>query len=134
MTQMYVSASPVLILGLFGYVLVTVPRGEYEPFELAIVSALLGGFVLASGFISRPADKLATGLKRVGVLYLVATIAFVVFGLYITLDKIATAGDSLSKLTQVIVPGSLYIGVPAFTWATASLVTLTPQIWGKERS
>lgn len=127
------SLSPVLLFGLFGYIIVTIPREEYEPFELAIVSALLGGFTLAGGFASRPAPRLATGLRRVGALYIASTIAFVVFGLYITLDKVATPGDALSKVTQIIVPASFYVGAPAFTWATAWLVTLVPQIWKKEK-
>ena len=124
---------PVIVCGLFGYVLVTVPQGEYEPFELATISALLGGFVFAGGFMSQSETRSALGLKRVGALYLASTIAFVVFGFYITLDKIATEGDALSKVTLVLVPISLYIAVLAFAWATAWLVTLIPQIWRRNR-
>lgn len=54
---------------------------EKVGFELATVSALLGGFILTGAFIDRQNADNQTRLRRIGVVYLISTIAFVVFGL-----------------------------------------------------
>ena len=56
--------------------------GSFQPFEMAIVTGLLGGFALTGGFSSNTRlVNFAYTLRRVGALYIIATIAFFLFGL-----------------------------------------------------
>lgn len=56
--------------------------GEAVGFQLATVSAVIGGLTLAGGLLDRGEARpgLALGMRRIGTMYLVATLAFVVFG------------------------------------------------------
>lgn len=50
-------------------------------FDLATISSIMGGFILAGAFLdSKPTDR-QRRLRQIGVLYLISAMAFVVLGL-----------------------------------------------------
>lgn len=124
---------PIMLVGLLGYVVAVLPQDRFEPFELAIISVLLGGFALAGGSLERSGSALSLGLRRVGVLYLASAIAFILFGLYVTLGKVAGEGEQPPRITHIIVPSSLMVAASVFAFATAWLAALAPRIWRGER-
>ncbi len=69
-------------------------------FDLAIVSGLLGGFALTLVATRRGPKHLQTSLIVQGVFYVLATVAFIVFGFYLAADK-ARLLESLSGLVPV---------------------------------
>jgi hypothetical protein len=98
--------------------------GEPVGFQLATISAVIGGLILTSGFLDREPSKpdLAMSLRRIGVMYLVATLAFVVFGICFPLIGVSSYFAWVSVIGMVI---------GAFTFAAGSvlLATKVPQLW-----
>lgn len=95
---------------------------EKVGFELATVSALLGGFILTGAFVDSQNTERQTKLRRIGVVYLISTIAFVVFGLSVPV---------LSDIPFMPYAGAVAIAVGAMYFAigTVLLVVEIPKLW-----
>ena len=104
--------------------------GKAEPpgFQLATISAIIGGFILASAGLSSY-DAVRDKMRRIAVFYLIATIAFVVFALFFPImDKFQNMPiyyDFVVKTTAV----SIVIGAVSFSIGTVWLALLIPKFW-----
>jgi hypothetical protein len=101
-----------------------VEEGESVGFQLATISAVIGGLVLTSGFLDRESSKpdLALSLRRVGVVYLIATLAFVVFGVCFPLIDVSFYFVLVSLIGMVI-------GAFCFAAGSVLLAMKVPQLW-----
>jgi hypothetical protein len=91
-------------------------------FELATISAIVGGFILASGFMDRQTPDRQTRLRRIGIIYLISTISFVVLGI---------TAPILNDFCFVPYLGavSIAIGAMFFAMGTVLLVREMPRLW-----
>lgn len=104
--------------------------GKAEPpFELAKIAAIIGGFILAGGFFSASMPDLGRELKRVGSLYLVATVSFVVFGLFLPISSQLQDKNLTYYIVLIPLIISLVIATTSFSCATAWLVRIFPKLW-----
>lgn len=117
-----------LAIGISLYIVLSYTEGRVVGFELATISAIVGGLLLASGSISKDSrlSKFQGDIRRTGILYLAATISFVFIGLFLPLLKIPGIAEWLGfvVVTIVLVPSLCFFG-----WATGDLVILLPQLW-----
>jgi hypothetical protein len=113
-------------IAIVGYIVKVgfVQTGEPVGFQLATISAVIGGLILTSGFLDREPSKpdLAMSLRRVGVMYLVATLAFVVFGICFTLIGVSSYFMWVSLIGMVI-------GAFSFAIGSVLLAAKVPQLW-----
>ncbi len=73
----------VVLSGMVIYLVAQYKMENFQSFELATVAGLLGGFPLVAAFADKGTDEaIRKKLKRIGGLYLLAAIFFVVFGFY----------------------------------------------------
>jgi hypothetical protein len=122
-------------LGLAGYIVLSIANyatnSKIPTFELATVSAIIGGLLFSSGFtgIIRVRPEIQNRVRRISLLYLVATLSFVFLTLYLTLAQV-NYSDELSK---IIVLSANSVGILAslvsFSWANTELILLIPQLW-----
>ena len=128
---------PILGAGVVVYVIyaiANVAKGGTPSFELAIISAVLGGFALSGGFLEQASSGLKRHIRRIGVLYLGAAIFFTVFALVIPMAKVETVGVAywVVFLANLI---SMFFAVLFFTLATALLIAKLPKLlqefWGR---
>lgn len=93
-------------------------------FQLATISAVIGGLVLTSGFLNRGSSKpdLALSLRRIGVIYLMATLAFVVFGICFPLIGVACPFVYASAI-------GMAVGALCFAMGSVLLAIKIPQLW-----
>lgn len=110
----------VILLGLAGYLVAQYNSSNFQPFDLATVVGLLGGFSFTIAFSDKCPDALRKNLRLVGALYLLATISFVVLGLFIPVDKLRI--EALTGWLTWIIPLSFYLGAVPF--AIAVFLTL----------
>ena len=98
--------------------------GEPVGFELATISAVIGGLVLTSGFLDKGASKpdLALSLRRIGTMYLVATLAFVVFGICSPLMEVSSYFMYASAI-------GIAVGALSFAMGSVLLAIKVPQLW-----
>jgi membrane associated rhomboid family serine protease len=110
--------------------IITYYFGKAEPpgFELATISAIIGGLILASAGLASYAEA-QDRMKRTALFYLIATIAFVVFGLFFPIaDKFQNVPiyyDFILKITAI----SIGIGAVSFSIGTVWLAFLIPKLW-----
>lgn len=120
----------VLACGVLMYILRYFPPAETEPptFELAIVSAVIGGFALSGGFLDKASAGLQRNIKCIGALYLGAAIAFIVFALVIPMAAIVTSGAAywIVYLANLI---SMFVAMLFFALATGWLIAKLPKIF-----
>jgi len=111
------------MLGIIMYIIKTGfgTDGEQVGFQLATISAVIGGLILASAGLSSYASA-QQRMKRVGVFYLMATVSFVVFGICFPILE-----------WNCIIPWIAGIGMAAgalsFAIATTWLTLALPSIW-----
>ncbi|OGN92221.1 MAG: hypothetical protein A2Z75_04395 [Chloroflexi bacterium RBG_13_50_10] len=121
-----------MTIGISLYIILSYTEGRVVGFELATISAVVGGLLLASGSIGKNSQLsiLEGDIRRTGVLYLAATISFIFIGLFLPLLKIPGIGEWLgfAVVTIVLVPALVFFG-----WATGDLVILLPQLWSYSR-
>jgi hypothetical protein len=104
--------------------------GKAEPpgFELATISAIIGGFILAGAGLTSYAN-VQDRMKRSAICYLIATIAFVVFALFFPIaDKLQNVPiyyDFVLITTAV----SICVGAVSFSIGTVWLIRLIPSFW-----
>jgi len=104
-----------------------------QPIEMAIVTAILASIMLAGGFVQGGSNDMSFHLQRIGALYLVATIGFLVFGFHVAIDAaLPSDRDPSIYWYIVIVMGvTLYGGAIAFAVATGWLAFLLRHFFKK---
>ena len=86
----------VVLLGMILYLFAQYKKDIFQPFEMATVVALVGGFIFVAAFGEHVGEKLRPKLKRIGSLYLLSTISLVIFGLYQAADEAKLLQKSLT--------------------------------------
>jgi hypothetical protein len=121
--------------GLAGYVALSIAnyaeKKAFPAFELATISAVLGGFLFSSGFtgIAQQNVELMTKIRRIGLTYLISAISFIILTMFIAL---ALKDYSQPWVNGFVLAGnfvSLLGGIISFPWATAELVWIMPQLF-----
>ena len=118
-----------LTLAIVVYI-ITYYFGKAEPpgFELATISAIIGGLILASAGLALYA-QVQDRMKRTALFYLIATIAFVVFSLFFPIaDKV----ENIPVYYEIVLyttAVSIGIGALSFSLGTAWLASLIPKFW-----
>ena len=99
-------------------------EGDPVGFQLATISAVIGGLILTSGFLNKGSSKpnLALSLRRIGVVYLVATLSFVVFGVCFPLIEVASPFTYASAI-------GMSAGALSFAMGSVLLAIKVPQLW-----
>jgi len=95
--------------------------GEPVGFQLATISAVIGGLILASAGLSSYASA-QERMKRVGVFYLMATVSFVIFGICFPILE-------WNFLMPLIAGIGMAAGALSFAIATILLAYTLPSIW-----
>lgn len=113
-------------VAIVGYIIKTNFGQDGEPvgFQLATIAAVIGGLVLASGFLNKGSSKpdLALSLRRIGTMYLVATLAFVVFGICFPLIEVSWYFMYASAI-------GIVAGAFSFAMGSVLLAMKVPQLW-----
>ena len=99
-------------------------------FDLAKICALLGGFVLAGGFFATSSQDLKYEMRRIGALYLLATVAFVILGLSLPIYILKIEG-AIHYIFVVLTIVSMVVGIVSFALATSWLTLVTPKLLRK---
>lgn len=97
--------------------------GSPVGFELATISSILGGFALASGFLDRAPTRLKTKLRRIGVAFLVATIAFAVYQICFPSIEYTVA--------QYVTAAGISVGAVSFAIGTFLLARVISGLWSQ---
>jgi ABC-type Fe3+ transport system permease subunit len=100
-------------------------------FDLALFSGLLGGFALAV-FVARQRQYpkyLQANLSLQGISYVLATVAFIVFGFYLAADR-ARLLEHLTQLVPVYTI-SFYIGIISFAFGVSLTLWSLIRLFGK---
>ena len=132
-------------VAIVAYILVTYfgKIGEPPGFELATVSALIGGFILTSAFFGKASSGLRLKLRRIGVSFLVATLAFVVFAICFPLidklpQELVFCNVNLlvnpTVITVWVTGISIGVGAASFAEGAVQLALVIPQLWRKSYS
>jgi len=112
-------------VAIVGYILTSFGEpGEPVGFQLATISAVIGGLILAGGMLGRgqPHPDSQLRLRRIGTLYLVATLAFVVFGICHPLMGV-------SGVFVFAAAAGMSVGALAFGMGSVLLATEVPRLW-----
>ena len=95
--------------------------GEPVGFQLATISAIIGGLILASAGLTSYANT-QQNMKRIGVFYLMATVSFVIFGICLPLIE-------WNWFMPWIAGTGMAAGALSFAIATILLAHTLPSIW-----
>lgn len=122
-----------VLTGMVLYVVAQYKMGSFQPFELATVAGLLGGFPLLAAFGDKvDSEGLRKKLMAIGGLYLFAAIFFIVFGFYQAADQAnlfpqTGAGAGVFKVTYVVTFYGAAIALILGMWMTLGII---PQLVG----
>ncbi|MCP3685581.1 MAG: hypothetical protein GY861_23265 [bacterium] len=103
-----------------------------SPFELAMVSATLGGFLLIGTIIENTPLKNHLMFVRVSIIFLVAALLWVIAGLFFPVfDSLYTQHEHAfwTQVFRVFTATAFILAGGAFALATCWLVTLLPSVW-----
>lgn len=111
---------------ILGYIIVTNFGQDGEPvgFQLATISAIIGGLILAGGLLNKGSSTpdLALSLRRIGAMYLVATLAFVVSGICFPLIEVSCWFMYASTI-------GMAVGALSFAMGSVLLAIKVPQLF-----
>lgn len=120
---------PILAAGVTFYFIQYVARLKEPPsFELAIISTVIGGFALSSGFLRQASPGLQRKIRGIGSFYLGAAVAFIVVALVMPMLNVAQPG---TFTYYIVLPASLVSMGAAmlfFAGATGQLIAELPKI------
>ena len=119
----------IVLMGVVGYVAMGYKNSSLDVFGLATVSGVLGGFAWAAGALGKKyGEKIERYLITAGTLYFLATIAFVIFGLY---QPVGQANlESWKTILSWVLPISFYVGGIALALAMIlSLSSIAVVLW-----
>ena len=122
----------VVLIGMILYLVAQYAKDSFNPFEMATVVALVGGFIFVAAFGSNVDAKLRPRLKAIGGLYLLSTIALIVFGFYQAADqaKLAPKGGLTGDWITTFYVATFYIGAILFCIALIGTLVAIPNILG----
>jgi hypothetical protein len=112
-----------VFMGLIFYLYSLYKTQTFKPFELATVIVLLGGFLFYYANVQDCPPQLRGKLRRTGLIYLVSTVAYVLFGLYQAADQ-AGFGDKLHGASK-----GWFIGIYAFTFYVGAIALTFALFW-----
>ena len=95
--------------------------GEPVGFQLATISAVIGGLILASAGLTSYANT-QQNMKRIGVLYLIAAVSFVILGICLPLIE-------WNCFMPWIAGTGMAVGALFFAMATILSAFTLPSIW-----
>lgn len=122
-----------VLAGMVLYLAAQYKMGSFQPFELAVVAGLLGGFPLIAAFGEKVDDGgLRKKLRAIGGFYLLAAICFVVFGFYQAADQAKLfpqtgAGVWMFNVVYVV---TFYVGAFALIVGMWMTLEIIPQLMG----
>jgi Na+/H+-dicarboxylate symporter len=132
-----------VLLGMILYLAAHYIMGILQPFEMATVVALVGGFIFVAAFGEKVTDGLRKRLKRIGSLYLLSTISLVIFGLYQAADQAKILQKSLTWVyTTTFYGGAIsfivamlltFWVIPELMETGALLDVVRRKFWGKPK-
>ena len=124
-----------VIVGMVLYLIAQYKLQQFQPFELASIGGLLGGFPLMASFGERVSQPMARTLQRIGGLYLMGAILFVIFGFYQAADeaKLLDPNAGYSGLFKWIYTITFYGGGLSFAGGMWSSLRLIPEWLGWQR-
>ena len=110
--------------------IITYYFGKAEPpgFELATISAIIGGLILASAGLTSYV-YIQDRMKHTALFYLIATIAFVVFSLFFPIADKVQSIPIYCDFVLIITAVSIGIGALSFSLGTVWLASLIPKFW-----
>lgn len=125
--------SILLFLGLIFYIVLAY-FGKAEPpgFELAVVSSIFGGLLFSGAFIGRTSLKkeIQVEVRRIGILYLVATIGFIFLVLFLPMARIKPEPTGIAYwVIFIVVALGMFGSALLFALATGRLIRIIPQLW-----
>jgi len=106
--------------------------GSFQPFELATVVGLIGGFPLVAAFGGKTEEAMSKRLKAIGGLYLFAAICLVVFGFYQAADQAGLVPSTGFRggIFKTIYVGTFYGGAITFTFGMWLTLLVVPELIG----
>lgn len=118
----------VLSFGIGVYILVRYNDvANFQAFELATITALLGGFALTGGFSTHPKlVRLTFALRKTGALYIISTISFVGFGLFYPLGEASAPAPNFATWLAIC---GYALGGLTFTFANWLFMLQIPKIF-----
>lgn len=120
---------PILVAGVTLYFIQYVARLKEPPsFELAIISTVIGGFALSSGFLQQASSDLRRKIRGIGSFYLGAAVAFVVVVLVMPMLNAAQPGTFTYCIVFPASLGSMGAAMIFFAGATGQLIAELPKI------
>ena len=124
----------IVLAGMVLYIVSIYKSGNSQPFELAGIAGLLGGFPLVAAFSEKVGEglNLKKPLLVIGGLYLLAAVLFVVFGFYQASDQAGLApstgaGVWMFKTIYVVM---FYGGALALVFGMWRTIVLIPKLMG----
>lgn len=123
----------VVLTGMVLYLVAKYKMGIFQPFELATVAGLLGGFPLVAAFGDKVDDEgLRKKLRAIGGLYLFAAIFFVVFGFYQAADQAKLVPQTGAGVWEfkVIYVATFYGAALALIFGMWMTLVIIPQLVG----
>jgi len=125
----------VVVSGMVSYVVAQYKLVNHQPFSLATVAALLGGFPLLAAFAGNGLDEtIRKRLRIIGGLYLFAAVSFVVFGFYYMADlaRIIPRSGTGVWMFKVIYVTTFYGGAIALIFGMWMSLQILPRLMGLE--
>lgn len=122
----------VVLSGMVFYLVAQYKIGSFQPFELATVVGLIGGFPLVAAFGGKTEEAMSKRLKTIGGLYLFAAICLVVFGFYQAADQaelVPSAGLG-GGIFKIIYVGTFYGGAITFIFGMWLTLLVVPELIG----
>ena len=120
----------VILLGLVLYLIAQYKlQTIFQPFELATVVGLVGGFIFVAGFRESADDRMKKRLKGIGSLCLFSAISFVIFGLFQAANQanLISTGTA-AGLAKIVYPLTFYVGAVGFIGALLWTLWLIPDL------
>jgi len=125
--------SLLLFIGLLFYIVLAY-FGKAEPpgFELTVVSSILGGLLFSGAFIGRTSlsEEAQVEVRRIGILYLAATIGFLFLVLFLPMGRTEPEPTGVAFwVIFVVVALGMFGSALLFALATGRLIRIIPQLW-----
>ena len=89
----------IFTMALAFYMIENFSQGHVPGFELATISTIFGGFMLSSSIFSNAASDLKLRMRRVGAIYLVAAVAFVIFHIFFSILDIMPQATNIHSIS-----------------------------------
>ena len=89
----------IISLALVVYFIKFLEKDQVPGFEMAIISAIFGGFMLSSSIYGSAATDLKLRMRRIGAMYLIAAVSFVIFSIFHSISDILPEKIIMDNIT-----------------------------------